>query len=668
MRSELLNIKGIGEAMLKKLSENHIYSINDVIHYLPSKYEKHQVSSINDMKIGEIMTIKAIISDKPILQYIRKKLTKLTVSVNSEGRDIKVTIFNREFLKSSLEIGKEVVITGKFEVSNKLITASDIVLSKNYVEGIIPIYNLDNISDKVFYKIIKQILDKKPLFYDEPLPSMLVSQRKLLSYNEMLLKAHQPKSDSDIKMVSERIKYEELFRFGLRVSLLKKMNDSLYSKPIKYDLTQVKELINKLPFELTTDQKEVTNDIFRDLKKPHPMIRLLQGDVGSGKTICAIIAAFAVITGGEQVAIMAPTEILAYQHYLYLIDILSTFNVTVDFLSSNIKGEERRRILSDLEKGHTNLIVGTHSLIQDDINYLNLGFIIIDEQHRFGVEQRKMLRLKGYNPDVLLMSATPIPRTLSITIFGDMDISIIQSMPSGRKKINTTVSDLSAIDSAINRVNDELVLRHQAYFIVPVIEGKSTTDLMGVQELYDILKQRIPEEYVIEILHGKLKNDEKTSILTRFYEKKINVLVSTTVVEVGLNAPYATVMTVINAERFGLSQLHQLRGRVGRNNLQSYCFFLSDTVLLGNTRLDILEKTNDGFEISKEDLRQRGPGEVFGSEQTGIPKFKMANIIDDEELLNLAFEDAKQSLFSSDSKMTKLINFVQASIENYHLD
>lgn len=668
MRHELLTVKGIGEAMLKKLADNHIYTIHDVIHYLPSRYEKHHISSIHGVNPGDTITIKAVITEQPILQYIRKKLTKLTIMATSENFSFKIIIFNREFLKQSLYTGTEIAVTGKFESNKKTMTASEIVLARNYVEGIIPIYNLDNISDKIYSKIVKECLNQSSLFIDDSLPSNIIKNRGMLSYNETLNKAHQPMDEEDISLISYRIKYEELFRFGLRIALLKRINESYYVTPKTYDLVKVKELIASLPFELTKDQKEVTNDIFRDLKKNHPMVRLLQGDVGSGKTVCATIASFAVITGGEQVAIMAPTEILAYQHYQYLTETLSPFSVSVSFLTSSIKKEERLRILKGLETGTIDLIVGTHSLIQDEINYHKLGFIVIDEQHRFGVEQRKKLRLKGHNPDVLLMSATPIPRTLSITIFGDMDISIIQTLPAGRKQIQTIVSDFSYIDSVIQRVICELEQNNQAYFIVPVIEGRSTSDLIGVQELYDILIQHIPNQFKIEILHGKLKNEDKTSILDNFYNGEINVLISTTVVEVGLNAPKATVMTVINAERFGLSQLHQLRGRVGRNKLQSYCYFLSDSILLGNNRLEILEKTNDGFEISKEDLRQRGPGEVFGSEQTGIPKFRMANIIEDESLLDIAFEDAKNNLDSQDLKMITLVKNTLSSIENYHLD
>lgn len=668
MKHELLAVKGVGEAMLIKLRENAINSVHDLIHFLPSRYEKHEISSIHSMRYLESITLRAKIVNPPVLNYIRKRLTKLIVEVMTEEIVFKVILFNREFLKSSLFVGAEVVITGKFENSLKVMVASDLVLLKNYTIGIIPKYGLVDISDKVFSKLVKSSLSLNQVPLEDSLPDEVIHKRYLLSEKEMIQIAHFPASDQEILSVSKRIKYEELFRFGLRIALLKRLNDQVISNPKKYDISLVKQMIESLPFELTSDQKAVTNEIFKDLKKSNPMLRLLQGDVGSGKTVCSMIAAYAVVTAHEQVAIMAPTEILAYQHYQNFKEMLEHYHVHVEFLSSSIKGQDRTKILHLLQKGQIDIIVGTHSLIQEDINFSKLGFVIIDEQHRFGVEQRKKLRLKGIVPDVLLMSATPIPRTLSIAIFGDMDISSIKTMPLGRKKVITTVADFQAIDSVIVRVNEELSYGNQAYFIVPVIDGKEGSDLIGVSELSSIIRREIPLKYQIEILHGKLKNDEKTAILSRFYEGVTQVLVSTTVVEVGLNAPRATVMTVINAERFGLSQLHQLRGRVGRNDLQSYCYYLSDMVLLGNNRLEILEKTTDGFEISEEDLRQRGPGEVFGSEQTGIPKFRMANIIEDEELLHIAFSDASNILQSRDSKSIKLIKNTLTLIENFQLD
>jgi len=665
---ELLKIKGIGPAMLQKLHHNQIDTVDDLIDRFPAKYEYHHISPFADAHIGESVTLLGTIIKEPVLNYIRRGLTKLMVEADVEKNPVKITIFNREYLRPSLRVGEKIVITGKFEKNLQQLIANELVLEKNYVQGIIPIYNQDEIGDKVFGKLVKEALKNHAKEQMDPLPKRLIDNNHLVPLGQMRSLAHQPTDLSVIEALSKRIKYDELLRFGLRIAVLKRENDAIQSIPKHYDLDKVKQFIKSLPFELTDDQKTVTNDIFRDMKKASPMLRLLQGDVGSGKTVCATIAAYAVMTGGEQVAIMAPTEILAYQHYQNLTDQLKHYDVHIVFLSSNVKGDERQKALKGLASGEVQMVIGTHSLIQDDIIFKRLGFVIIDEQHRFGVEQRKKLRLKGYTPDVLLLSATPIPRTLSIAIFGDMDISSIKSMPIGRKSILTKVADLSYLDSVLSKVNAELLVGKQAYFIVPVIEGKDDSPLINVEELYQTVRKGIPSEYEVAILHGKMKSDVKTNILDRFYHGDIQVLVSTTVVEVGLNAKNATVMCVVNAERFGLSQLHQLRGRVGRSHHQAFCYFLSDFVLLGNTRLDILEKTTDGFVISEEDLRQRGPGEVFGSEQTGIPKFRMANIIEDEVLLHLAFDDAKSLLTDPDPLARKLVSTALRTLDSYHLD
>jgi len=666
--SELLNIKGVGDAMLSKLNANHILSIQDLIECFPSRYEHHRIDSIHGVAFNETVTLRGTVTKAPVVSYIRRKLTKLSTEVDFEGVTSKVSIFNREFLRSALKVGESVVATGKFETTFKAMLASDLTLAKNYQTGILPVYGLEGIGDKVFAKLVNQALMSGNIRFPETLPDRLIRLRRLMGVEKMIKSAHHPDDEQDIQAISQRIKYDELLRFGLKIACLKRENDSIRATPKKYDIALVRKFIDSLPFELTEDQKSVTNDIFRDLKQPKPMLRLLQGDVGSGKTVCATIAAYAVVTGLEQVAFMAPTEILAFQHYQYLLKVLNGYKVEIAFLSSGVKGQNRIDILKGLSNGTINIIIGTHSLIQETIEFHKLGFVIIDEQHRFGVEQRKKLRLKGYVPDVLLMSATPIPRTLSIAIFGDMDISSIKSMPLGRKPIITRVTDLSGLDDVFNKVEEEVSKGRQAYFIVPVIEGKDDSPLIDVQELYDLIRSRFADRFIVENLHGKMRSEAKTSILERFYRGEISILVSTTVVEVGLNAPNATVMAVLNAERFGLSQLHQLRGRVGRSDHQSFCFFLSDQVLLGNDRLDILETTTDGFIISEEDLRQRGPGEVFGSEQTGIPRFKMANIINDEALLHDAFNDARTLFGDPDIRSAALVKKTYQSLDIYQLD
>ncbi len=665
---ELLKIKGIGKAMLSKLNQNNIFSIDDIINNFPRKYESHFFTEYSQIQLHENVTLKGKVIQPPVVNYIRHHLTKLMVEVEIDSIKIKISVFNREYLKNTLITGTWIVATGKFENHSNQMIASDLILLKNYQLGIIPMYGLEGVSDKYFKKIVLEAMKLSEFPKEDSLPNYLIEKRGLINHEELVTQAHSPQSENDIINVSKRIKYEELLNFGIKIAYLKQQNKQIQSKSKLYDIALVKKFIQSLPFELTEDQKKVTNEIFRDLKRTHPMLRLLQGDVGSGKTVCATIAAYAVVTGGEQVAIMAPTEILAYQHFLTLKPLFIPFGVQVAFLSSNVKGNQRFNIIKGIADGSINIIIGTHSLIQDEIKYAKLGFVIIDEQHRFGVEQRRKLRIKGYEPDVLLMSATPIPRTLSIAIFGDMDISSIKKMPVGRKEVMTKLADLSYLTNVISIVNKELSIGHQAYFIVPLIDNKDTSSLMSIDEIYSEVRSKIPQNYEVAIMHGKLKGDTKTEILNRFALGHISVLISTTVVEVGLNVLNATVMTIINAERFGLSQLHQLRGRVGRSHLQASCFFLSDTVLFDNNRLNILEKTSDGFLISEEDLRQRGPGEVFGSEQTGIPKFKMANIIEDEQLLHEAFEDAKSIIFRTDLQSRQLMKIAQESMEVLQLD
>ncbi|MBU1144843.1 MAG: ATP-dependent DNA helicase RecG [Firmicutes bacterium] len=666
--SELLNLKGIGESSKKKLNLHGIYSIEDLINSFPTKYIKHEINSFSQAVLGEEISLFATVIKLPKLYYIRKRLTKLSLEIEVENKVITATIFNREFLMSSLQIGIQIVITGKFIHNYIQFHASDITLKANYIQGIIPIYHINSISDKSLHKWINEGLNEiKGSIYD-PIPNFLLEKNTIVELSSFLQIIHNPISEKNVLDASKRIKYEELLLFALKIESFKRMNSRIFTKSKKYDLTIVKKFIDTLPFKLTNDQKQATNELFTDLKNQKQMNRLLQGDVGSGKTICAIIASLAVVSALEQVALMAPTEILAYQHYQTMKHYLDSFGVVIAFLSSSIKNESREEILKDLKSGKIDILIGTHALIQEEVVFKNLGFVIIDEQHRFGVNQRKILRQKGLTPDVLFMSATPIPRTLAITLFGDMDISSIKSLPLGRKQIKTKIVDFEHIDRVFQHVNQELSKGHQAYFIVPLIDENEKSSLISLEEFETIIKKNIDVSYQIGFLHGKMKNDEKSLNIDKFYSNKIQALVSTTVVEVGLNVSNATMMIVINASKFGLSQLHQLRGRVGRNDLQSYCYLIVDDLVKETNKLSILEKTSDGFEISEADLLQRGPGEVFGEEQTGIPKFKMANIIEDQALLELAIEDAKSLMSSSDLKAKKLINHTIKQIESYHLD
>jgi ATP-dependent DNA helicase RecG len=665
---ELQKIKGVGAAMEAKLNAGGIHTIAELVGWFPTRYETHKIQSFAQASLKTEVVLCAVVTKKANVAYLRKRLTRMSLEVLMGEHPCKVAIFNREFLRLSLVEGAEIVLTGRFETNFNQLLASDIQLQKNYQEGIIPIYHFPKVGDGVFAKLVRAALSFIRGELKDDIPLFLRQKNQLTDLPGFYKAVHHPETEADILSVSRWIKYDELLRFALRIVCLKRENDAIWTQAKKYDIEAVRKFIATLPFTLTEDQKAVTNEIFRDLKKTKQMNRLLQGDVGSGKTVVAAIAAMAVITGKEQVALMAPTEILAYQDYQTFKNMLSPFGIRIGFLSSAIKGKDRSDVLDDLFYGRIDMIAGTHALIQEAIQFRHLGFVIIDEQHRFGVKQRKALREKGFIPAMLFLSATPIPRTLAISIFGDMEVSSIRTLPSGRKTTQTFIRDFSAYDEVVNHVIRELDQGHQAYFIVPLIEENEKGDFLDVSAVLSDLRKKIPARYKVAGLHGKMAVDEKQTVLNRFSQGDIAVLVSTTVVEVGVNVPNATEMVILNCERFGLSQLHQLRGRVGRSEVQAYCHLITDTILLGNKRFEILEKTTDGFEIAEEDLRQRGPGEVFGEEQTGIPKFRMANLITDQALFNTALEDAKLLLQSQDEAAKKLVQSTILGIEETNLD
>ncbi|MFH0993703.1 MAG: ATP-dependent DNA helicase RecG [bacterium] len=661
-------IKGIGAVTAGKLHAAGIATPADIVSTFPVKYEYHAIMAFQDAALGVETTLMGTVEQPAAIAYIRKRLTKLTVDVLIEDHAVRIIIFNREFLRSALLPGIQIVCTGHFENDRRHFIASDLVLRKNYREGILPVYDVVGITDRTFAKFVA---GARPLAADaaiESLPVRLLSSRSLVGRSALLDIVHQPVSNSDVETASRRIKYEEFLRFGLSIHALKRANDHIPSEPKHYDLAKVRAFIRTLPFELTADQKQATNDIFSDLKKPRRMLRLLQGDVGSGKTICAAIAIFAVWTAGEQTAFMAPREILAHQHYLSLQTLFAPFGISVAFLSGAVKGSSRAEILAGLAAGTIAVVCGTHALIQEPVSYHRLGFVVIDEQHRFGVGQRKALREKGWKPDVLLMSATPIPRTLAIAVFGDMDVSSIRMLPGGRRPIITKIHDFADISAVVASVATEIAAGRQAYFIAPLVATDADSAALSVTEAADLVSRHLPSGFSVAVLHGRMKATAKDQIVASFRQGETDVLVATTVIEVGVDVPNATVMVILNADRFGLSQLHQLRGRVGRGGIQSYCHLITDVSVLTDDRLAILERTNDGFAISEEDLKRRGPGEVFGEEQTGIPHFKMANIVIDRDLLDVAFADARTLFTDSDPAAKVLVSQALSALETYHLD
>jgi len=664
----MTRIKGVGAATAAKLATAGIRTPAALVRTFPVRYERHFPVSARSAKPGETIAIRGVVTKAATVAYIRRRLTRLDVEAVADGITVRIIAFNREFLRSALGERAELVATGRFEVDRKRFVAVDIVLAKNYREGIVPVYGVEGLSDKLFAKYVTAARPLAPEALRETLPDVLVAKRGLVTMAALLDVVHTPRTEDDIIRASTRVKYEELLRFGLAVRCQKRRNDAVVTTPKHYDISRVRAFIRALPFELTDDQKQATNDIFADLKKPRRMLRLLQGDVGSGKTVCAAIAAFAVHTGGEQTAFMAPTELLARQHRATLEKFFEPFSVKVAFLSGTVRGKEREAVLAGLADGSVHVVCGTHALLQEPVGFARLGFAVIDEQHRFGVSQRRVLREKGLDPDVLVMSATPIPRTLAIAVFGDMDVSTIRALPHGRKPILTDVVDFSAFSHLANAVAAEIAAGRQVYVIAPLIAAAASSDAYSVTEAAELVRREMKGGVTIGVLHGRMKTADKESVIASFRDGTTDVLVATTVVEVGVDVPNASVMVILNAERFGLSQLHQLRGRVGRGADQSYCHLVTDIERAEDDRLGIVASTADGFRISEEDLLRCGPGEVFGEEQTGLPRFKAANVIADRDLLEIAFADAAALLAAPDPLAKALVREAEEGIDAYHLD
>ncbi|MFA7075344.1 MAG: ATP-dependent DNA helicase RecG [Candidatus Izemoplasmatales bacterium] len=663
---ELKDVSEIGKVTLEKLNKYNINSVDDLLFSFPTKYQINSLDSREDIVLDKTLTLKVEVINKPKLYYIRKKLTKLSINVLIGNLKFIVVIFNREFLSGSIHPANKIVITGKFLKNFNTFSASNIVLFDNFKEGIIPIYNIKDISEHRIRTSIRNILNESYKLTDI-LPEYIISKHGFKNINQIIKIIHIPEKITDVIEAKRRMAYEEFLLFAIRVEAIKKLNQRLITPVKHYDIEQVRRFIASLPFELTDDQKNVTNEIFKDFKKNTRMNRLLQGDVGSGKTIISIISSLAVVSAKYQVAVLAPTLVLAKQHLNTFTSYLNSFGLRIELLTSEIIGQKRDMLLEDIKKSEIDIVIGTHSLLQEGVIFNNLGFVVIDEQQRFGVEQRKIIREKGVYPDVLMMSATPIPRTLAISIFENTDVSVIKQKPSNRKLIKTEIIDFENIESAFKTIDKELTKNRQVYVICPLIESVENKNQISIDEAERIISRRFKTAKTT-ILHGKMSDQEKTDIIMKFGANQINILISTTVVEVGVNIENASTMIILNANVFGLAQLHQLRGRIGRNDYDAYCYLVVDDYVKEKDRLDVLEKTNDGFKISEHDLLLRGPGEVFGFAQSGIPNFRYANLISDEVLRKLAFDDAKTVITTSDIVSKKLVNKVLKTIESYNLD
>ncbi len=669
-------VKGVGPEISKILNKMGIFKVKDLIEYYPRKYIDYKFQNkIKDLKIGENVSVTGIIS-KVNYHTTANKLTIFTVSIKDSTGILPINFFikakNRRILehyKKMYPVNSTVVVYGKVKIDEyNLITTLDKAQIQILGEGvniesqssIVPIYPLiEGLNPKTLTRAIKNALEKYEDKIYEPIPDDIIKKAQIISKLEAIKLVHNPKTMQDVDISRKRLAFEELFFFELNLLLLRKeysKNKSIELKTKKNGL--VDKFIKNLPFELTLDQKKAMKEIMDDLNTSTPMQRLLQGDVGSGKTVVACATLLAAIENGYQGAIMAPTEILATQHYKNFSSWLTPLGLSIGLFTGKSKQKVKKELLVNLKNGQIHVAVGTHALIQEGVEFNNLGVVVIDEQHRFGVKQRNKLLNKGKMPQMLNMTATPIPRTLALTLHGDLDISTITELPKGRKPVITTLGGAKERNRIYELIKKEIFFKHQAYIVYPLIEESEAISAKAATLEKEKLEQGVFKGYKLGLLTGKMDSDEKDNVMNDFKNGKFDILVSTTVVEVGVDNPNATVIVIENAERFGLSQLHQLRGRVGRSDNQSYCALIVEKVSNAvKDKLSIMTKTNDGFIISKKDLELRGPGEFLGVRQSGIADFKLADIVNDIEMLEASRNLAQEFIENDDIGNYPELNF-----------
>lgn len=638
----LEDIKGIGPKSLLALKALNLYTKDDVINYFPYRYNVYTPVKLRECSEGDTCTITGYVESAAKVFFIRKNLNKLSFAFNTGSELVNVTIFNRAYLKPNIRIKSYISVIGKYNRKSNTFMASDIKLTPITKTVIEPVYYLNQgIKRSNFKKLVDEILDNT-VEIKSNVPDYLIEKYNFINKKEAVTNVHKPKDINSLKKADLHLIYEELFTFMLKVSYLKEKNASDGKFNIKsFDEDKVNNFISSLPFNLTDGQMQAVDDIKGDFLSKKKMNRLILGDVGSGKTIVSFIALYMNMLAGYQGVLMAPTEILAVQHFNNMKSLFGD-KLNIQLLTSSTKKGERNNILQNLKNGETQVLIGTHSLLNDELVYNNLGLVITDEQHRFGVNQRQTLQEKGKDVDVLYMSATPIPRTLALTIYGDMDITEIRSKPGGRKEIITKIFKNSKLKNVLEKMLDEIKAGHQIYVVAPLIDDEED-EKMNVTSLKDKFDVAFNGMVPTGLLHGKMKPNQKDEVMNSFKNGDTKILISTTVIEVGVDVKNATMMVIFNAERFGLATLHQLRGRVGRNDMQSYCYLISD---YDAERLKVLEESNDGFYISEQDFKLRGGGDIFGIRQSGEQSFKIANLNRDYKILMQCKSDAEEFLKS----------------------
>ena len=633
----LEDIKGIGPKTLKLFQNLNIFTIQDLITYYPYKYKLYHPVTLDNYEENTEVLINGYVASDAKIYYIKRNLNKISFRLNTGTKLINVTIFNRPFIKQHLLLNKYISVIGKYNVKTNTFTASDIKLTPIIKDEIEPIYHTTQGLKQVnIHKIISNLLEKN-IYVPSLIPEEYIKEYSLLDKLTAIKEIHNPTSTNNLKQAEICLKYEELFEYTLKINYLKYLKDKTTTSYIKtFDTSKLDNLIASLPFKLTDSQVNAVEDIKNDFNSPKHMNRLILGDVGSGKTIISFLALFMNYLSGYQGVLMAPTEILIKQHYENIKKILTDLNIEI--LTGSTTKKDRDKIIENLKNGQIDILLSTHSVLNDDVVFKNIGLVVTDEQHRFGVNQRKNLQNKGENVDVLYMSATPIPRTLALTIFKDMDITEIKTKPLNRKPKITKLYKTSEIKEVLYEMLDEIKKGHQIYVVSPLIENEEeNTKLASVNYLYEKINVALNGKVPIGVLHGKLKNEEKENIMNDFKSNKTKILISTTIIEIGVDVSNATMIVIFNAERFGLATLHQLRGRIGRNDIESKCILISD---YETPRLKILEESEDGFYISEKDFELRGAGDLFGVKQSGDMVFKIANLNKDFKILKKCSEDS----------------------------